>query len=168
MILGFAGRSVKCICVLPVWFQDTYYAVFGQCCCYCQSGSPVKAYTASAPLGPYTPQGFIDDRSRAANQSTHACPHGRVAWLAAATSDSTRQCLRRAPFESGIAAQQTDIFAFQGADGVAQFIWVGDRWQQAPDGIKGHDPTYWGLLHFFSNGSIVPMKFTDEFSVDVL
>jgi hypothetical protein len=47
-------------------------------------------------------------------------------------------------------------------------MWVGDRWQQAPDGIKGHYPTYWGLLHFFSNGSIVPMKFTDEFSVDVL
>ena len=155
--------------MLRVWFQDTYYAVFGQCCCYCQSGSPVKAYTASAPLGPYTPHGFIDDRSRAANQSTHPCPHGRVAWLAAAMSDSTRQCLR-APLESGIAAQQTDIFAFQGADGATQFMWVSDRWQQAPDAIKGHDPTYWGLLHFFSNGhgSIVPKKLTDEFSVDVL
>ncbi len=31
-----------------------------------------------------------------------------------------------------------------------EYIWTGDRWQQAPDGIKGHDPQFWVgyRLHF--------------------
>ena len=30
-----------------------YYAVFGQCCCYCAEGASVTVYTSSSPLGPY-------------------------------------------------------------------------------------------------------------------
>jgi beta-xylosidase len=42
----------------PVLFRrgSIYYAVFGPCCCYCESGSPVNVYTSSSPLGPYTKQ----------------------------------------------------------------------------------------------------------------
>jgi hypothetical protein len=36
-----------------------YYASFGSCCCYCQSGSPVHIYTATSVLGPYTKQGLL-------------------------------------------------------------------------------------------------------------
>jgi len=32
---------------------DLYYAVFGSCCCYCEAGTEVFAYTAKTPLGPY-------------------------------------------------------------------------------------------------------------------
>jgi hypothetical protein len=76
------------------------------------------------------------------------------------------QCAARGA--SGIAAQQTDIFSFVVTQGEDMFMWIGDRWQQSPDGIKSHDPTYWGLLSFTGNGSIVPMSFTNEFQVDVL
>jgi beta-xylosidase len=30
-----------------------YYAVFGQCCCYCSEGASVTVYNSSSPLGPY-------------------------------------------------------------------------------------------------------------------
>jgi len=33
-----------------------YVALFGSCCCYCGSGSPVSAYTAPSPLGPWSKQ----------------------------------------------------------------------------------------------------------------
>ena len=36
-----------------------YYAVFGSCCCYCGSGSPVSVYTAASVLGPYTKRGAL-------------------------------------------------------------------------------------------------------------
>ncbi len=38
-------------------------------------------------------------------------------------------------------------------------VWMGDRWQHAPDGIKGHDPTYFEPLQFDSDGTIVPFGF---------
>ncbi len=45
----FGDRSVEA----PAMFKrgGVYYAVFGQCCCYCGGGSPVTVYTASSPLG---------------------------------------------------------------------------------------------------------------------
>lgn len=45
----------------PALFKrgSIYYATFGHCCCYCEGGSPVSVYTATAPLGPYTKQSLL-------------------------------------------------------------------------------------------------------------
>ncbi len=74
---GFFGASFV---EAPALFKRNgkYTAVFGQCCCYCKSGSPVtvssrggharalepaplnvhrQAYVADSPLGPYTSVG---------------------------------------------------------------------------------------------------------------
>ena len=71
------------------------------------------------------------------------------------------------PIDPTIAAQQTDIASYVDSAGVEQFLWIGDRWQQAPDHIKGHDPTYWGPLKFGSDGTVSEMKFLDNFTIDV-
>jgi hypothetical protein len=76
----------------------TYIALFGSCCCYCGGGSPVKAYTASSPLGPWAQQ-----------------PGGALPSLV---------------------SQATDVFAYTDAAGAQQFIYIGDHWQSAPDGLK--------------------------------
>ena len=36
--------------------NETYYALYDWCCCYCLQGSGVMVYRASSPLGPYTQQ----------------------------------------------------------------------------------------------------------------
>jgi len=46
----------------PLMFKrgGIYYAVFGGCCCYCEAGTGgLTAYTATAPLGPYTKQAAL-------------------------------------------------------------------------------------------------------------
>jgi hypothetical protein len=43
---------------------NVYYATFGSCCCYCQSGSPVSVYTATSPLGPYTKRNVLGSSPR--------------------------------------------------------------------------------------------------------
>lgn len=45
----------------PAMFKRNgiYYATFGSCCCYCESGSPVHVYTSTAPLGPYVKQNLL-------------------------------------------------------------------------------------------------------------
>jgi hypothetical protein len=39
--------------------NSTYYVGFGQCCCFCKSGSNVELFAAPAPLGPYASLGNI-------------------------------------------------------------------------------------------------------------
>eukprot|EP00483_Globobulimina_turgida_P009342 UN09361 len=34
------------------------------------------------------------------------------------------------------------------------YLWSGDRWQQAPDELHGHDPQIWQPLQFKSDGTI--------------
>jgi len=123
---GFFGASFV---EAPAMFKanNTYYAVFGQCCCYCQSGSPVYVHSASSPLGPYTTLNSLG---------------------------------------SSIPAQQTDIISYYSSPGELSYIWIGDRWQSAPDGIKGHDFTYWGPI-IFSNGNIEPLPFDNNFTISV-
>jgi len=34
--------------------QGVYYALFDNCCCFCQQGSGARVYVSSKPMGPYT------------------------------------------------------------------------------------------------------------------
>jgi len=63
--------------------------------------------------------------------------------------------------------QQTTVTTVLGANGSKVFLWQGDRWQSAPDGLKAHDYQFWSPLTFGEDGSIEPMKWLDEFSLPV-
>jgi hypothetical protein len=39
--------------------EGTYYVGFGQCCCFCASGTNVELFSAPAPLGPYSSLGNL-------------------------------------------------------------------------------------------------------------
>ncbi|CAF3346585.1 unnamed protein product [Rotaria socialis] len=51
----------------PAMFKrnGTYYAVFGQCCCYCAEGSSVTAYNSSSPLGPFSTMNNLGNEGHA-------------------------------------------------------------------------------------------------------
>jgi hypothetical protein len=66
-----------------------------------------------------------------------------------------------------IQAQQTDIFSYNTPNGPA-FMWIGDRWQSSPDGIKGHDFTFWYPLVFDNTGNVTAMTWVDNFTIPVL
>ena len=68
-------------------------------------------------------------------------------------------------------AQQNFVIQIPQPDGSTQFVWTGDRWQSAADGIKAHDLQYWSVLEFEEvNGTELPVQFTwqDEIQVNVL
>jgi len=124
---GFFGDSFV---EAPTMFkrQGVYYALFGQCCCYCQEGSPPKVYTSTKALGPYTV---------------------------------------RTSLGGAMSAQQTNVLPWKSADGM-EYLWQGDRWQSALDGIKGHDFSYWEPLTFDSSGNVTgPLVWVDSFAIDV-
>jgi len=145
----------------PVFFKrgDIYYVLFGYCCCYCEQGSGIMVHTATSPLGPYTKvpgdlacvsdQTPIYSMARAEPTPGQGCQYAN-----AATTSITR-------------SQQNYIVQVDTPNGI-EYIWTGDRWQQAPDGIKGHDPQYWVPLQFDSNGMIQNVTWVDSFTMDVL
>jgi hypothetical protein len=67
----------------------------------------------------------------------------------------------------GIPAQQTNIVRYYDERGRERFLWQGDRWQSAPDRLKGHDLTYSGVVHFNRSGAPQPIPFTDWIIITV-
>ena len=67
-------------------------------------------------------------------------------------------------------AQQNFVIQIAQPDGSTQFVWTGDRWQSAADGVKAHDMQYWSLIEFQeANGIDLPIQFTwqDEIQINV-
>ncbi len=66
-----------------------------------------------------------------------------------------------------VAAQQTFVAAIPAANG-PEFIWMGDRWESSPDGVKGHDLQFWSApLRFTDDGAILPMDNVSDWKLSV-
>ena len=70
---------------------------------------------------------------------------------------------------SSTRAQQNSVWLVDTADGSVEYLWVGDRWQQAPDGVKGHDPqTVLRLSFDDATGAVGLVRWVDNFTLDVV
>jgi Glycosyl hydrolases family 43 len=64
-----------------------------------------------------------------------------------------------------IPAQQTYVMELNTTKG-KQYIWMGDFWGSATDGVKGKDFQYWSApLQFYKNGMIKELQWDDKWSV---
>jgi beta-xylosidase len=160
----------------PFMFKrnGTYYALFGHCCCFCYQGSGVIVHTASHPLGPYTAQASGDvacvpsstDQLQAlasSSTTTTTATHGGGDSSVKDIPTPGQGCLyNNANDVSVTRAQQNWLLEVKGG-----MLWAGDRWSQAPDGLKGHDPTFMAPLTFSADGSIAEMHWVDSFIIEV-
>jgi hypothetical protein len=130
----------------PALFRrgEFYYALMGHPCCFCPGGSDVRVYRSTSPLGPYELRGNIN---------TPAGAEPAVVWA------------RKQKYI--VQAQTTDVAAVRTARRV-EYLWLGDRWESAADGVKGHDLQYWGEpLEFDEKGDILPLRFVEEWRVEL-
>lgn len=67
---------------------------------------------------------------------------------------------------SSTRAQQNFVIEVPLKDGTIAYVWTGDRWQQSPDSIKGHEGQFWTPLVFEGN-IIQPVVWIDSFSLDI-
>jgi hypothetical protein len=64
-----------------------------------------------------------------------------------------------------IPAQQTYVMELNTTNG-KQYIWMGDLWGSASDGIKGHDYQFWSKpLQFYKNGLIYSIEWSNSWKV---
>lgn len=142
----------------PAMFKrkGVYYALFDNCCCFCGHGSGIGVYTAAQPLGPWVYHNNVGCLANATLAPGCGCgmTHG--------TCDNYGESLTK--------AQQNFVIRIPQADGSLQYVWTGDRWQSAEDGVKAHDLQYWSVLQFANVGGIdLPLQFTwqDEIQITV-
>ena len=72
------------------------------------------------------------------------------------------------PFNpSGVSTSSQQTLTFALDDG--QIVWVGDRWQSAPEParLKSQDFTTFFLLNFTSNGTLLPIFWSDDIIIEV-
>ena len=162
--LGVTGEVSDEICFgseAPVLFRrnNLYYAVCGPRCAFCPEGSEDMVFISYSPLGPYGKAPTLNRRPESGGPNVWK--HGTLAldvpggkFALASTNKLIYQ--NNAPI---IPAQQTYIAKIPTAAGPA-FIWMADRWQSAPDGVKGHDLQYWSPPLKFDpdDGTILPIE----------
>lgn len=134
----------------PVMFerQNFYYVLFDNTCCFCKNGSGSRVYMSKSPLGPYLYKGNIN-RSSQEVASTPSCG-----------SEPSVGCP-----DTIIQAQQAQVATIPTRGGPV-YIWIADRWQSAPDGVKGHDFQYWsGPLEFGRGGMIKLLQWQGTWTI---
>ena len=145
---GETGNVMATGCEAPVLFRrnNTYYALCGPVCPDCPYGSEVQVFTATSPLGPYTTKPQYNINRPLDSQVTFLEKNGSISR----TETNNYSVI--------VAAQQTWVAKFPTADG-GIYIWMGDRWESRPDGIKGHDFQFWSPpLEFSPTGDLMPLK----------
>jgi len=153
----------------PVFFKrnSIYYILFGHCCCFCEQGSGVIVHTATSPLGVWQIQAGEDVACRSSQFASEFPLLEGVEMGVRALPTPGQGCLYQSDEMSVTRSQQNFIVQVEVAGGEVEYVWTGDRWQQAPDLIKGHEPQFWVPLKFSADGAIGKMSWTDQFVLDI-
>ena len=127
----------------PMLFQRDgwYYLIYGSTCCFCAEGGGAVVQVAPHPLGPWTHTG-VDLNG----------------W------NAQTNCGRPVP------TQNNYVATVHTAGGGVEYLFMGDLWTTAPDGLKSHDLQYWAPLAFddsVSPPAIQPFVWQDGFEISV-
>ena len=126
----------------PVLFRrkDIVYALFDHTCCVCAYGSGAQVHVSASALGPFVMRGQIGRDGKG-----DPVAHAQQAWV-----------------------MRLPTVATGGGGDVYSYIWIGDRWGSADDGLHGHDYSYWSELVFTADGNITHMAWVDEVNLTMV
>ena len=123
-----------------------YYVLVGQGCCACIGGSNVVVYTALAPLGPYALQGDVGSNRTAGHVFDKASPYNYVTK-----------------------AQGSKVVPVTGADGRAQYLWIGNQWVTSmyAGRPRNRDLLAFYVLQFDDAGVIQQIEYAESTSLSL-
>jgi len=131
-------------------------------------------YTAKTPKGPWQAQ--CSDTQHSADcldpSGDFACVSDNssandVDGVIGGTPTPGQGCNYKGRMQrSAVRAQQNFVIKVV-TGGEDLFIWTGDRWQQSPDGLKGHEGQTWSILDFDDAGRIRPIRWQDSISFNI-
>ena len=169
----------------PAMFKrkEIYYALFGNCCCFCGHGSGIGVYTSLHPLGPWEYHRNVGCESNVTLSTGCGCGMDHSLNENAKETEQKNSEIQHILANGGAVgatcnyygdslttAQQNFVIRIKNNNGSTSYVWTGDRWQSSKDGIKGHDLQYWSVLEFVNvKGIDLPVQFVweDEIVVHV-
>ena len=93
--------------------------------------------------GPWQKQPGPEDLGCIAN-SSNPTPAEQGSLPLTATASPGQGCMYKAAHSASVSrAQQNFVVPIVTSTGTTEYIWTGDRWMQATDGKKAHEPQYW-------------------------
>jgi len=129
----------------PIMFKRNgwYYLLFGQCCCFCRTGSNSQLFVSKHPLGPFIDTDVDIDPYSGPFFTGHSVTHGQESFV----------------IQVSLANQNETAWIF-----------VSDRWGSALDGYMGHDLQFWEPMQFNDSTNPPTIKvlvWIDQFIIDI-
>jgi hypothetical protein len=116
----------------------------------------------SAPPGGVSPDGYPG------NPGTRSGDTVAVSTSAGVTPTPGQGCLYGGSTDASVTrSQQAFIATLPDGSGGSTYLYIGDRWGQSPDGLKGHEPQYVFPLLFEANGTVAHLTWNDSVTFDV-
>ena len=130
----------------PILFKrhGYYYLLFGECCCFCTSGSNSRVYISTHPLGVWNDTQYDIDP---------------------VTDEIVDGILRRRSISGG---EESFLIQALQSNSTPVLIFVSDRWGTGK--LKANDMQYWQPLQFDDTqipARIQQLKWTDQFTLDL-
>jgi hypothetical protein len=143
----------------------TYFALFSWCCCFCRQGSGAMVHTAASPLGPWV---LVNSTALPDGDVVCERPPAAAGWGLPAPADTPNPgcayASAGAPRTDTVSAARSQLNSLISLpDG--RMVYTGNRWGQAPDGIKSHEPQAWLPLRFNAAGGIEPLVWQDTWEL---
>jgi hypothetical protein len=137
--------------------KGQFYVMIGEDCCFCQWGGSSMVFTADHPLGEWKQVG-----------ETNYCADGHEPPQHVADM-TVNPCSPTNPYGMNftIPAQQFNVAVLSGRTETVN-LYYGERFKSSADGLKADDFQAWIPLEFDPQGNIKPMKWLDQFEVDLL
>jgi hypothetical protein len=116
-----------------------------------------------SPDGPVMPPGVVDEGKRRARSVAEA-----AVGVTGPEPTPGQGCLYDNPRTFSVTqSQQSAIVTVPDGLGGMTYLYVGDRWGQSPDGIKGHEPQYVFPISFDAEGKIPHFTWNDTVSFPI-
>lgn len=170
----FLSSTGRASALFPTYFVEApaifrrgaaYFALFGWCCCFCRQGSGAMVHTAASPLGPWL---LVNSTALPDGDVVCERPPAAAGWGLPAPADTPNQGCAYAsagpPRTDTVSAARSQLNSLISLpDG--RMVYTGNRWGQAPDGIKSHEPQAWLPLRFNAAGGIEPLVWQDTWEL---
>ena len=128
------------------------------------------AHCSEGPGG-YSPDGPVPPPAAGASPAAAAAaaPASAVAALDVGGVPTPGQgCLYGGSSDVSVTRSQQDFLAtVPDGNGGFTYLYMGGRWGQSPDGLKGHEPQYIFPLSFYPDGSIQHITWNNSVSFNV-
>ena len=142
--------------------NNKYYVMIGSDCCFCEWGGDAIVFTATgSPLNQWNIQTRVNE--------TNYCSNNQFPNMSIRTSGDINPCSPNnyTAVNYTLPSQQFSVSTLRTNNGNV-YMYNGENFESSSDGLKSHDLQTWIPLEFDNDGNIVPMKWQNQWTAELV